>query len=77
MPLSDKDSHLSSDQHKQRTKQHMFGVKIVVNIYLIKQDISKVKFIYRKINKESLVKIHEVYSPVCSPVQLRCLHLSK
>ena len=68
MPLSDKSSHLSSDEHKNKTKQQLVGVKIVVNIYLIKQDISKVKFIFRKI-KVILVKLRSpVYSPVRSPV---------
>ena len=67
MPLSDKDSHLSSDDYKQRRNTNMFGVKIVVNIYPTKQNISKVKFIYRKFNKEHLIKILEA-PPVCSPV---------
>ena len=34
---------------KIKPKNDVFGVKIVVIIYLIKQDISEVKFIYRKV----------------------------
>ena len=44
MPLSDKSSHLSSDQHKTKPNNNTFGVKIVVNTLVIKQDISIVKF---------------------------------
>ena len=44
MPLSDKLKHLNSDQHKNKTKQQKFGVKVVVNTLVIKQVISKVKF---------------------------------
>ena len=43
MPLSDKSNHLNSGQHKNKPNNNKFGVKIVVNILVIKQDISKVK----------------------------------
>ena len=39
MPLSEKSSTEKNND--------VFGVKIVIDIYLIKQDISKVKFIYK------------------------------
>ena len=48
MPLPDKTNHLSSNDHKNtlnnNAKLRNFGVKIVVNTLVIKQDISKVKF---------------------------------
>ena len=49
MPLSEKSSHLNSDEHKKKPNNDVFGVKIVIDIYLIKQDISKVKFIYKTV----------------------------
>ena len=42
MPLSDNISHLSSDEHKNRS--NILSVKVVVKTYLIKQDISEMKF---------------------------------
>ena len=49
MNISDKNSHLNSHEHKNKNKKYI--VQNVVNIYLIKQDISKVKFIYKTVNK--------------------------
>ena len=60
MPISDKSSHLNSDEHKK---------KIVVNIYLIQQDISKVKFIYKTVNK-TVYKASEAVLQIS--VQLCC-----
>ena len=44
LPLSDKSNHLSSDQHKNKTKQQHIRCEDCVKIYLMIQDISKVKF---------------------------------
>ena len=45
MPLSDKSNHLSSDQHKNKTKQqHIWCEDCGKYIVVTKQDISKVKF---------------------------------
>ena len=75
MPLSDKSSHLNSDNHKQRIKEQHVWWKIVVKIYLTKQDISEVKFVYKNVNKTVQLCCFPVqlcYPPVqqicCSPV---------
>ena len=46
MPLSDKRSHLNSDEHENKTNKYFR--KIVVNTYLMKQHHSKVKLSSRK-----------------------------
>ena len=43
MPRADKESHLNSNEQKIEPNNDVFAVKIVVNIYLIQQDISKMK----------------------------------
>ena len=55
MPLSDEKFHLDSDEHK---SHHIIIWCEECNkyIYLMKQDIFKVKFISRKVNKGTLVK---------------------
>ena len=44
MPLSDNSNHLSSNQHKNKTKQQQVWCEDCLNTLVIKQDISKVKF---------------------------------
>ena len=44
MPLSDKTNHLRSNDHKNKTKQHIWCEYCGKKRHLIKQDISKVKF---------------------------------
>ena len=48
MPLSEKSSHLNPDEHKNKTEQRRVWCEDC-NRYLIKQDISKVKFIYKTV----------------------------
>ena len=42
----------------------MFGVKIVIDIYLIKQDISKVKFIYKTVKNRQQNNIQNTFGNV-------------
>ena len=44
MPLSDKSNHLSSDQHKNKTKQQHIWCEDCGKYISNKKDISKVKF---------------------------------
>ena len=60
MSLSCKNSHLNSKKIK--TKRIKYGVKIVIKIYLIKQDISKVKNITKKVKIAN--GIHSLVPPV-------------
>ena len=54
---------------KIKPNNDVFGVKIVVNIYLIQQDISKVKFFYKTVNK-TVYKASEAVLQIS--VQLCC-----
>ena len=50
MPLLEKSSPLNSDEHKNKTQQRRVRCEDCNRyIYLIKQDISKVKFIYKTV----------------------------
>ena len=67
MPISDKSSHLNSDEHKNRINK--IWCEDCSNIYLIQQDISKVKFIYKTVNK-TVCKASEAVLQIS--VQLCC-----